>query len=187
MVTYVNKMATIVAYSFLLALLILWTPPGQAYPDGGRRICENTSNCAKELALLKGGLIFVKLDFSAIVEGVLLILDAHLFGDTRIRNVAADFEFTTFTSYLLATCIMFFTPCSLMKSIVSLSPLRFVITSVYYTYRLKRSLAHFPMHAPHSLWTMGAKPSMALWKAALHSCFLDPFHPSFSFLLATVA
>ena len=118
---YVNKMATIVAYSFLLALLILWVPPGQAYPDGGRRICENTSNCAKEQALLKGGLIFVKLDFSDIVEGVLLILDAHLFGDIRIRNVAADFEFTTFASYLLATCLMFFTPCSIMKSIVSLS------------------------------------------------------------------
>ena len=129
--TYVNKMATIVAYSFLLALLTLWVPPGQAYPDGGRRICENTSNCAKEQALLKGGLIFVKLDFSGTVEGVLLILDAHLFGDTRIRNVAADFEFTTFTSYLLTTCLMFFTPCSIMKSIVSLSPLRFVITSVF--------------------------------------------------------
>ena len=69
-----TKMAGICVSSFiasLLILLLLWAPPVQSYPDGGRKVCprENfnttakTASCSKSLALQTGGLIFVKLDF----------------------------------------------------------------------------------------------------------------------------
>ena len=55
----------------LLFLLVLWTPPVQSHLDGGKHVCENANNtaCNKELALIDGGLIFVKLVFHGKVEG----------------------------------------------------------------------------------------------------------------------
>ena len=67
-----TKMAEVSVSSILLFLLILWAPPVQAYPDGERKVCHNTS-CSGEQALLSGGLVFVKLDFNGTAEGALFI------------------------------------------------------------------------------------------------------------------
>ena len=77
-ITSVRKMAEVWVYSFLLSLVILWAPPAQAYPDGGRMVCSTPSNatnasCLKAQTLLKGGLIFVKLDFNDTAKGALSI------------------------------------------------------------------------------------------------------------------
>ena len=67
-------MAEVRVYSFLLFLLLLCVPPALAYPDGGRKVCATSSNatdanCSKAQAVLKGGLIFVKLDFNGTAKG----------------------------------------------------------------------------------------------------------------------
>ena len=62
-------MAEVSVYSFLLPLLLLWSPTVEAYPDGGRGVFNDVSNStyitsSKSQTLLKDGLIFVKLDFN---------------------------------------------------------------------------------------------------------------------------
>lgn len=61
-------MAVVSLSSFsLLILIILWTPPVQSYPDGGRKVCENMTTgtvCSKDQALLIGSLVLVTLEFN---------------------------------------------------------------------------------------------------------------------------
>ena len=65
-------MGTVLAFVVaptLVFLLLAISPPVQSYPDGGRKICSdvrssNTSaHCSAAQTLLKGGQIFVKIDF----------------------------------------------------------------------------------------------------------------------------
>ena len=84
-------MAEVSVYSFLL-LLILWAPPVQAYPDGGRIVCptgssKNVANCTKDQTLLKGGLIFVELDFNDTTGGAFAIRSVQSFRDVLIIRI----------------------------------------------------------------------------------------------------
>ena len=59
------------------------TPPVQGHPDGGRKVCHNTT-CEGEQALLSGSLVFVKLDFNGTAEGALFIGGVQSFGDIPV-------------------------------------------------------------------------------------------------------
>ena len=74
-------MAEVSVYSFLLSLVLLWSPTVEAYPDGGRGTFNEFSDLtditsSKSQTLLTGGLIFVKLDFNDTVPKGALSMEA---------------------------------------------------------------------------------------------------------------
>ena len=124
------KMADFRVFSFipsllLVFLLLLWAPPVQSYPDGGRIGCPRdnfnttakTANCSKSLALQKGGLIFVKVEFDGGKSGKLSNEGVQSCGGVLMTSNGSSFPAWRGVTIILVTyCTVWCTHCMCLAS-----------------------------------------------------------------------